>query len=112
MRFPSVSDEIIEIADCYFLDQKEKTRHIIEGNIDSEINYLFTNDENYLRNRTKLIPIRENAVASKKPEVKEKKEEPADETKEKPKEKEEGFFANMKNALGGKKDEPKEPKKE
>lgn len=42
---------------------------MIEGNIDCEINYLFTNDENYLRNRTKLIPVRE-VVDPKKKEVK------------------------------------------
>ena len=77
VRFPSVSDEIIEIADCYFLDQKEKTKKIIEGNIDSEVHYLFTNDDNYLRNRTKLIPVRETAV--KKLDSKDKKEEPTSE---------------------------------
>ena len=58
VRFPSVSDDIIEIADCYFLEQKEKTKRMIEGNIDCEINYLFTNDDSYLRSRTKLIPVR------------------------------------------------------
>ena len=59
VRFPSVSDEILEIADGYFLEQKERTRVMIEGNIDCEMNYLFTNDDAYLRNRTKLIPVRE-----------------------------------------------------
>lgn len=59
MRFPEISDEVIEIADEFFQIQKEKTRVIMESNLDSEINYLFTNDEAYLKNRTRLIPVKD-----------------------------------------------------
>lgn len=52
---------------------------MIEGNIDCEMNYLFTNDDSYLRNRTKLIPVREPVN----PKKEQKKEDTAStETKE------------------------------
>lgn len=35
---------------------RNKAQDIIVANIDSEINYIFTNDEQYLVERTKLIP--------------------------------------------------------
>jgi hypothetical protein len=35
---------------------KTKAEEVIIANIDSEINYIFTNDEFYLEQRTKLIP--------------------------------------------------------
>jgi hypothetical protein len=44
IRFPEIADEIIEIADEYFVLQKEKTWTIVQANLDCEIGYLFTND--------------------------------------------------------------------
>jgi hypothetical protein len=38
---------------------KKRAEEIIVANIDSEINYIFTNDEEYLETRTKLIPAGE-----------------------------------------------------
>lgn len=35
---------------------RNKAQEVIIANIDSEINYIFTNDEIYLTERTKLIP--------------------------------------------------------
>lgn len=68
-------DEMINLTDAFLLQLKNKAEEIILANIDSEINYIFTNDEEYLNRRTKLIPRSD-------------KEEPAKITKagEKPKE--------------------------
>lgn len=49
-------DEMINQADAFLLNLKKKAEEIIIANIDSEINYIFTNDELYLENRTRLIP--------------------------------------------------------
>lgn len=50
-------DEMINEADAFLLALKTKTEEIILANIDSEISYIFTNDEDYLEERTKLIPV-------------------------------------------------------
>lgn len=58
-KAPAVMDEMINEADLFLQNLKKKAEEIIVANIDSEINYIFTNDENYLENRTKLIPTGE-----------------------------------------------------
>ncbi len=50
-------DEMINEADAFLLNLKNKSEEIIIANIDSEISYIFTNDEDYLEERTKLIPV-------------------------------------------------------
>lgn len=47
---------MINLTDEFLLKLKNKAEEIILANIDSEINYIFTNDEEYLNKRTKLIP--------------------------------------------------------
>lgn len=47
---------MINLTDIFLLDLKNKAETILLANIDSEINYIFTNDELYLEKRTKLIP--------------------------------------------------------
>ena len=49
-------DEMINLTDQFLLNLKNRAEEIILANIDSEINYIFTNDEEYLNKRTKLIP--------------------------------------------------------
>jgi len=39
---------------------------VLVANIDSEINYIFTNDEPYLSERTKLIPTQPRNTGGKK----------------------------------------------
>lgn len=41
-------DEMINEADIFLQGLKKRAEEIIIANIDSEINYIFTNDENYL----------------------------------------------------------------
>ncbi len=59
-------DEMINEADAFLLAMKNKTEEIIIANIDSEISYIFTNDEDYLEERTKLIPIEKEERKDKK----------------------------------------------
>lgn len=46
MRFPSVINEIIDTIQYILLEEKEITRNYINAIIDSELNYIFTNDVN------------------------------------------------------------------
>lgn len=41
-------DEMINETDSFLLKLKTKAEQVIIDNIDSEINYIFTNDEYYL----------------------------------------------------------------
>lgn len=49
-------DEMINEADLFLQNLRNRAEEILSANIDSEINYIFTNDEYYLTERTKLIP--------------------------------------------------------
>ncbi len=40
-------------------EEREKTRALIESIIDAEQNYHFTNDAEYLTNRTDIVPQQE-----------------------------------------------------
>ena len=58
-------DEMINETDAFLLKLKNKSEEIMLANIDSEINYIFTNDEDYLNRRTKLIPRNNQDEANK-----------------------------------------------
>lgn len=58
-RFQEISDEIVEIADEFFAKQMERAKEIVDANLDSEIHYVFTNDDTYLKTRTRLIPVKD-----------------------------------------------------
>jgi len=49
-------DEMINEADLFLQNLRNRAEEILTANIESEINYIFTNDEYYLSERTKLIP--------------------------------------------------------
>jgi len=49
---PEIMDIIIKVLNI----EREKTREIVEAIIDSEQNYLFTNDQDYKDNRTDIVP--------------------------------------------------------
>jgi hypothetical protein len=63
VRFQEISDEIVEIADEFFAKQMEKAKEIVDANLDSEIHYVFTNDDTYLKTRTRLIPVKDKPKA-------------------------------------------------
>ena len=58
-RFPSLIPEVMDIIITVLQDEREKTRAIVESIIDAEQNYLFTNDSDYLTQRTDIVPQQE-----------------------------------------------------
>jgi len=56
VRFPAMLEEITEITSHVLQDQREKARNVVENIIDAELGYLFTNDVDYLLNKTNIIP--------------------------------------------------------
>jgi len=54
-RFPTMIPEIMEIIVKVLSTEREHAREIVEALIDSEQNYLFTNDQNYKDNRTDIV---------------------------------------------------------
>jgi hypothetical protein len=58
-RFPSLIPEVMDIIITVLQEEREKTRGLIESIIDAEQNYHFTNDSEYLSNRTDIVPQQE-----------------------------------------------------
>lgn len=48
--------EVMDVIITVLQGEREKCRAIVESIIDSEQNYLFTNDADYLANRTDIVP--------------------------------------------------------
>lgn len=57
-RFPELLPEITEITHDLLEREKEKTQIYVDGIIDSECGYLFTNDYSYLTKRAKVMKVR------------------------------------------------------
>ena len=57
----------MDIITTVLQDEREKTRAIAESIIDSEQNYLFTNDYDYLQNRTDIVPQQDPAPVNNAP---------------------------------------------
>ena len=45
-----------DLVSNYLIEERDKTKYIIDSMVDMEINYLFTNDYEYLNNFTTFIP--------------------------------------------------------
>lgn len=54
-RFPTMIPEIMEIIIKVLNKERDHAREVVEALIDSEQNYLFTNDTNYKDNRTDIV---------------------------------------------------------
>ena len=63
-RFPTLSSEISDIASQVLIKERDKTREIVESIIASEEGYIFTNDLDYLSQRTEIIPKSDGKVRS------------------------------------------------
>lgn len=55
-RFPSMIPEIMEIIVKVLAQERDRAREVVEAIIDSEQNYLFTNDHAYKTNRSDIVP--------------------------------------------------------
>ena len=55
-RFPQAINELTDLVTNYLIEERDKTKYIVDSLVDMEINYLFTNDSEYLNNFTTFIP--------------------------------------------------------
>jgi GTPase SAR1 family protein len=55
-RFPTIIDDINDIVNKALKEEKEITKELIENVIESERTYIFTNDLEYMTQRTSFIP--------------------------------------------------------
>jgi hypothetical protein len=56
VRFPTIIPDVMEIITTVLGEERDKCRDLIEAVLDAEQNYLFTNDADYLMNRTDIVP--------------------------------------------------------
>ena len=55
-RFPQAINDMTDLVSNYLVEERDKTKYLIDSIVDMEINYLFTNDYDYLNNFTTFIP--------------------------------------------------------
>ena len=55
-RFPKIIDDMNDFVTKFLQGEKDKAKHIVDSIVEMEINYLFTNDNDYLINYTTFIP--------------------------------------------------------
>ncbi len=56
LRFPRIIDDMNDFVTKFLNDERDKAKYIVDSIVDMEINYLFTNDYEYLNNFTTFIP--------------------------------------------------------
>ena len=55
-RFPQAVNDMTDLVTNYLIEERDKTKYIVDSVVEMEINYLFTNDREYLDNFTSFIP--------------------------------------------------------
>lgn len=55
-RFPRIIDDVNDFVSKFLNEERDKAKYIVDSIVDMEINYLFTNDYEYLTNFTTFIP--------------------------------------------------------
>ena len=55
-RFPQAVNDLTDLVTNYLTEEREKTKYLVDSVVEMEINYLFTNDYDYLNNFTTFIP--------------------------------------------------------
>lgn len=55
MRFPQMQNEIMEIIIKALSKERDITLSLVEDVIDSEIAYQFTNDDDFIKERTAIV---------------------------------------------------------
>jgi len=55
LRFPNVSSEIYDLAIELISKERDKTKEMIENIVDSDLNYIFTNDWDYMMKNSNYI---------------------------------------------------------
>ena len=59
-RFPQIINDMGDFINNFLVQEKDKTKYLVDSIVDMEINYLFTNDYDYLNNFTTFIPKTQN----------------------------------------------------
>ena len=59
-RFPQIINDMGDFINNFLIQEKDKTKYLVDSIVDMEINYLFTNDYDYLNNFTTFIPKNQN----------------------------------------------------
>jgi hypothetical protein len=54
MRFPLVLGEISDLSNAVLIEQRDRAKRILENQLESELDYIFTNDNEYLTTKTNL----------------------------------------------------------
>lgn len=57
-RFPMLIGEFQDMVCKYMQVERDNCRAIVESIVDAEQGYLFTNDMDYITNRTNVVPVR------------------------------------------------------
>ena len=60
-RFPQIINDMGDFINNFLVEVKDKCKYIVDSVVDMEINYLFTNDYDYLNNFTTFIPKNKNS---------------------------------------------------
>ena len=55
-RFPQAVNDMSDLVSNYLMEERDKTKYLIDSIVEMEINYLFANDYDYLNNYTTFIP--------------------------------------------------------
>ena len=55
-RFPQAINDMTDLVSNYLNEERDKAKYLVDSIVDMEINYLFTNDYDYLNNFTTFIP--------------------------------------------------------
>jgi len=61
-RFPQAVNDMTDLVTNYLIEERDKTKYLIDSVVDMEINYLFTNDFEYLNNFTTFIPKHQRPI--------------------------------------------------
>jgi hypothetical protein len=56
IRFPQAINDMTDLVSNYLNEERDKAKYLVDSIVDMEINYLFTNDYDYLNNFTTFIP--------------------------------------------------------
>ena len=59
-RFPQIINDMGDFINNFLIEVRHKTKYLVDSVVDMEINYLFTNDYEYLNNFTTFIPKNQN----------------------------------------------------
>ena len=60
-RFPQIINDMGDFINNFLVGVRDKTKYLVDSVVDMEINYLFTNDYEYLNNFTTFIPKNKNS---------------------------------------------------